>query len=52
MKTTSEMVEGPEAFENSRNAMAKVLTVPHAEIQRRIAEQKKRTAQNPQQART
>ena len=35
-----EMVEGPEAFENFRSAMAKVLAVPHAEIQRRIAEQK------------
>jgi len=47
MKGKPEMVEGLEAFENFRNAMAKVLAVPHSEMQRRIAEQKKQAALNP-----
>jgi len=47
MKGKPEMVEGLEAFENFRNAMAKVLAVPHSELQRRLAEQKKQAALNP-----
>jgi hypothetical protein len=36
-----EYVEGPEAWERFQNAINGVLAVPHAEIQRRIAEHKK-----------
>jgi hypothetical protein len=47
MKAHSEMVEGEEAFENFRNAMAKVLTVSHAEIRGRIEAERKKSAANP-----
>jgi hypothetical protein len=47
MKRQAEYVEGPEAWERFNNAMKGVLAVPHAEIQRRIAEHKKEVARNP-----
>jgi hypothetical protein len=48
MKTrTPEYVEGPEAFQRFQAAMKTVLAVPHAEIERRIAEEKKKAALNP-----
>lgn len=48
MKTrTAEMHEGPQAFERFQGAMKRVLSVSHDEIQRRIAEQRKLAAQNP-----
>ena len=47
MKAKAEMVEGPQAFANFEDAMRKVLSVPHAEIQRRVAAEKARSAKNP-----
>jgi hypothetical protein len=44
---TPEYHEGPEAFTRFRDAMKKVLAVPHSEIQRRIAEERKRSEENP-----
>jgi hypothetical protein len=47
MRHTPEYIEGPEAFTRFQNAMRTVLAVPHAEIQKRIAEHKKMAALNP-----
>ena len=47
MKRTPEYVEGPEAWTRFETAMKAVIAVPHAEIQRRIEEQRKRSAANP-----
>ena len=47
MKPQPEYVEGSEAWERFNSAMKGVLMVPHAEIQRRIAEHKKEAARNP-----
>lgn len=47
MKQPTEMVEGPEAYTRFRDAMKKVLAVPHSEIQRRIAEYRKEVDANP-----
>jgi hypothetical protein len=44
---TPEYVEGPEAYARFEGAMKKALSVPHAEIQRRIEEHKKEAARNP-----
>jgi hypothetical protein len=41
------MIEGLEAFNRLKNAMKAVLSVPHSEIKRRIEEQRKRSALNP-----
>lgn len=43
----SEMVEGPQAFKNFQNAMRAVVAVPHAVVQARIEEHRKRVAANP-----
>jgi regulator of protease activity HflC (stomatin/prohibitin superfamily) len=47
MKRQAEMIEGPEAWERFEGAVKKILTVPHAEVQRRIAEYRKASASNP-----
>jgi hypothetical protein len=47
MKSQTDMHEGPEAFTRFENAMKKVLSVPHAEIKRRIEEHRKQAALNP-----
>jgi len=47
MKRQTEMVEGPEAWKRFEGVMNNVLAVPHSEIQRRIEEQRKEAANNP-----
>ena len=47
MKAKPEYVEGPEAWARFTDAMRKALAVPHAEIQRRIAERREEAARNP-----
>jgi hypothetical protein len=47
MKKPPEYIEGPEAYERFRGAMQKVLTVSHAEIQRRIEVERTASALNP-----
>ena len=47
MKAKPEYVEGPEAWKRFNNAMGKVLSVSHAELQRRIAVEKEKTALRP-----
>ena len=44
---TPEYVEGSEAWDRFQRAMKGVLAVPHAEIQRRIEQQRKEAARNP-----
>lgn len=46
-KATPQYTEGPAAWANFQTAMRKVLTVSHAEIQQRIANERERSAQNP-----
>lgn len=47
MKAKPEYVEGPEAWTRFQNAMKKVVTVPHAEIQRRLEQHREEAAKNP-----
>jgi hypothetical protein len=47
MKRTPEYVEGPEAWTRFETAMKAVIAVPHEEIQRRIKEERNRSAANP-----
>jgi hypothetical protein len=45
--SATEMHEGPEAFRRFRDAMKAIVAVPHSEIQKRIEEHRKQSAQNP-----
>jgi hypothetical protein len=47
MKRIPQYVEGSEAWQRLQAGMRKVLSVPHAEIQRRIEAERERAAQNP-----
>jgi hypothetical protein len=47
MKTSGEMIEGPEAFERFRNAVKAVLAVPHSVIQKRVEQHRREAANNP-----
>jgi hypothetical protein len=47
MKPHTEMIEGSEAFTRFRGAMAKVLTVSHDEMKRRVEAERQKSALNP-----
>jgi ribose 1,5-bisphosphokinase PhnN len=47
MKRQPVYTEGPEAFTRFQEAMRTALSVPHAVIQRRIEEQRRESAHNP-----
>jgi hypothetical protein len=47
MKAKPEYVEGREAWNRFDGAMKTVLSVPHAEIQRRIEQDRAQAAKNP-----
>jgi hypothetical protein len=47
MKSKPQYVEGLEAFARFQGAMQKALSVPHAELQRRIDAERQKSALNP-----
>jgi hypothetical protein len=47
MKRQTEMVEGPQAWKRFEGVMKGVLAVPHSVIQKRIKEQRREAANNP-----
>jgi hypothetical protein len=47
MKRESEYIKGPEAWTRFHTAMQKVVTLPHAELQRRIEAERATSALNP-----
>ena len=44
---TSDMIEGDEAWKRFDSAMKHVVSVPHAEIQKRIEAHRREAAKNP-----
>ena len=42
-----DMIEGPEAFQRFKGLMKQVLSVPHDEIQKRVAAEREKAALNP-----
>ncbi|HEY4359516.1 MAG TPA: hypothetical protein VGN17_01035 [Bryobacteraceae bacterium] len=47
MKTSADMVEGPEAWQRFQAGMRKAISVPSAEIKKRVEEQRKQAQANP-----
>lgn len=47
MKRQTEMVEGPEAWKRFESVMKNVLAIPHSEVRKRIKEQTREAASNP-----
>lgn len=47
MNKPAEMIEGQEAWVRFQGAMKTVLAIPHSEIQRRVEEERKASALNP-----
>lgn len=47
MKAKPEFEEGPQAARRFEDAMRRALSVSHAEIQRRVAEERNKSLQNP-----
>lgn len=47
MKAKPEYTEGPSAWANFQREMKRVIAVPHAEIQRRIEAERRKSAANP-----
>jgi len=47
MSVNPDMIEGPEAWERFNSGMKKALSVPHAEIQKRLEAERQKSVLNP-----